>query len=94
MKKKMFILCLFVLIFATGCFKTGAKDILNDVEKKYNNLKTYHVQGELEIVNNEDVFKYDVDVLFKKDDKYKVTLTNKNNNHEQIILKNTDGVYV
>ena len=94
MKKKMFILCLFILIFTTGCFKTGSKDVLNDLEKKYKNLKTYHVQGELEIVNNEDVFKYDVDVLFKKDDKYKVTLTNKNNNHEQIILKNTDGVYV
>jgi len=94
MKKKLLILCLFVLIFTTGCFKNGEDNALKDLEKKYKNLKTYHVIGELEIVNNEDIFKYDVDVLFKKDDKYKVTLTNQNNDHEQIILKNTEGVYV
>lgn len=94
MKKKLLILCSLILIVATGCFKNNEENALKDLEKKYKNLKTYHVVGELEIVNNEDIFKYDVDVLFKKDDKYKVTLTNQNNDHEQIILKNTEGVYV
>jgi len=34
------------------------------------------------------------DLAKKKKDMYKVSLTNKANNHEQIILKNNDGVYV
>lgn len=94
MKKKLFILCLLIPIFITGCFNSDNKDVFSEVEKKYKNLKSYHLTGVLEIVNNDDTFKYDVDVLYKKDDKYKVSLTNKNNNHEQIILKNNDGVYV
>ena len=35
-----------------------------------------------------------VEVCYKKDNYYKVTLTNTANNHTQIILKNQDGVYV
>ena len=31
---------------------------------------------------------------YLKKDKFRVGLTNKTNNHEQIILKNDDGVYV
>ncbi len=94
MKKKLLILLCFLMIFATGCFKYDSKDVLQDLEKKYKNLKAYHVEGELEIINNEDIFTYDVDVKFKKDDQYRVSLKNQSNSHEQIILKNSDGVYV
>ena len=48
----------------------------------------------MEIINNEDVYKYDVKVSFKEEDYYRVSLKNESNNHEQIILKNDDGVYV
>lgn len=94
MKKRLLMILFLLMIFTTGCFKYDSKDALNDLDKKYKNLKAYHIEGELEIVNNEDTFKYDVDVKFKKDDQYRVSLKNKNNNHEQIILKNTEGVYV
>lgn len=94
MRKKLLTLLLLVMFCATGCFKYDAKDAMNDLEKKYKNLKAYHLEGELEIINNEDVFRYDVNVSFQKDDKYRVSLKNKSNNHEQIILKNPDGVYV
>jgi len=94
MKKKLVILGSIFIFLLTGCFKGDSENIFDDIEKKYSNLKTYHIAGELEIVNNDDIFNYNVDVLYKKDDKYKVTLTNQNNGHEQIILKNNDGVYV
>lgn len=94
MKRKLLMILLLLLFITTGCFKNSSDNALKDLEKKYKNLKAYHVEGELEIVNNEDTFIYDVDVLFQKEDKYKVSLKNKNNNHEQIILKNADGVYV
>lgn len=94
MKLKIF-LCLTILsIFTTGCFGNGSDDVVGSFEKNYKNLKAYHIKGNLEILNNEDLYTYDVDVIFKKDDKYKVSLKNVNNNHEQIILKNEDGVYV
>ncbi len=48
----------------------------------------------MEIMSNEETFTYSLEVSYLKDDFYKVTLVNQTNNHEQIILKNTQGVYV
>lgn len=93
MKRKILIASFLILFLTCGCC-INKKDVLKDLDKKYSNLKSYHLNGKLEILNNEDTYKYDVDVLYKKDNKYKVTLVNQNNNHEQIILKNEDGVYL
>ena len=48
----------------------------------------------MKIVNNEDTYDYDVKVSYSKDDNYKIELTNLLNNHEQVILRNDEGVYV
>ena len=95
MKKKFLFISIF-LCFITlfGCVKYGEKNILNDLEKKIKKIESYHATGLLEITNNDDTYQYDVDVAYKKDDNYRVSLTNKANNHEQIILKNSEGVYV
>jgi len=85
------LLCSFLLI---GCGKYGESDVIKDFEKNINKTKGYHLTGELTIKSNEDTYKYDVDASYKKDNYYRVGLKNKTNNHEQIILKNTDGVYV
>ena len=45
-------------------------------------------------MNNEDTYTYDVKVSYQKPDYYKIELTNTLNNHEQVILRNDDGVYV
>lgn len=78
----------------TGCGKYTVKDAEKDLEKKINGLNDYNLTGEMEIINNDDVYTYDVDVSYSKNDKFRVSLKNKTNNHEQIILKNNDGVYV
>lgn len=90
------ILCVAILccIFVTGCFGKGNKDIVETLTKKVEDVKSYHVTGELEIINNEDRYQYDVEVSYKKEDLFRVSLKNKTNNHEQIILKNTEGVFV
>ena len=92
MKKIIFILCICFLM--AGCGKYTVKDAEKDLEKKINNLDSYNLTGKMEIINNDDVYKYDVDVSYSKSDKFRVSLKNKTNNHEQIILKNSDGVYV
>lgn len=94
MKKKILILLIGICFFSTGCFGNGKKNVLKDFEKKYKDLKAYQLEGNLEILNNEDVYQYDVKVSYQKKDKFNVSLKNKANNHEQIILKNNDGVYV
>ena len=83
-----------VLLLVSGCGKNSETSVINDLEKKVNKASAYKVTGVLEIVNNDEVYTYDVEVSYKKDNNYKVSLTNQANNHTQIILKNTDGVYV
>ena len=95
MKKFLSIfLAILIAIGLTGCKKEDKKTIMNKVYKNVNNAKGYMLEAEMELINNEDSYKYDVTVSYKRDDNYRVSLRNKTNNHEQIILKNKDGVYV
>ena len=92
---KKVLLCLLTLtMIITGCGKYGEKDIVNDLDKKISKSSSYFMEGNLEIVNDENIYDYKVEVSYKKADQYKVRLVNKSNNHEQIILKNNEGVYV
>ncbi len=90
---KKFLVVLFSLFMLVGCGKND-ENVVKEFEKKVNSLDNYHLIGEMEITNNEDKYNYNVDVTFKKGNYYKVSLVNKENNHEQIILKNDEGVYV
>ena len=95
MKKKLLFLIVIIGVFAiSGCGKNSESDVIKDLTKKINDSKAYYVDGTLEIVNNEDVYTYNVNVSYKEKDNYKVSLVNTVNNHEQIILRNSDGVYV
>ena len=91
--KKIFII-LGVVLFLTGCGKYNDKNLINDMSKKINNSKSYHLIGNLDIYRNEEKFSYDVDSIYKKEDLFKVDLKNKSNDHEQIIIKNNEGVFV
>lgn len=94
MKKKIVFCLLLFCLFLTGCGNNNSKNVINNLTKKINGLKSYTIEGNLEIINNDDVFNYYVSSNYKSKDKYKVVLKNISNNHEQIILKNDDGVYV
>lgn len=91
MKKKIVFLLVVLCLVFTGCEKNN---VAKELEKKYGDLKGYTLSGTLEIFNNDDVYNYDVNVIYQKKDNFNVSLLNKANNHEQIILKNDDGVYV
>jgi len=94
LKKIIPLILLIASIILTGCGKYDEKDIQKDLKKNMDKLSAYQLEGDLEIVNNDDVYSYKVNVSYKKEDNYKVSLTNKSNNYEQIILKNKQGVYV
>lgn len=93
MKKRIFILFLISILFV-GCFNNKKKNVVDVLDKNLSNMKSYRMNGVLSISNNEDTYNYDVEVSFKKKDNYRVSIINKSNGHEQIILKSNDEVYV
>ena len=94
MKNYLFLFLLFLCLFVVACGKNNKANVKEDIGKKINDLKAYQLSGKLEVVNNDDVFNYNVSVNYKDKDFYRVSLKNIANNHEQIILRNDDGVYV
>lgn len=92
--KKIAVLTICLMLVLTGCGKKGKEDLVGEFEKSVNNAKSYILKGNMEILSNEETYTYSLEVRYLKEDYYKVTLVNQTNNHEQIILKNQDGVYV
>ena len=92
--KKIAILSLVLMLVLTGCGKKKPEDLVGKFEKSISNAKSYVLKGNMEILSNEETFTYSLEASYLKDNFYKVTLVNQTNNHEQIILKNKDGVYV
>lgn len=95
MRKYLLLVFSFIFCFVMcGCGKNGSKDVLNEFSKKIEKLDSYYLDGDLEIINNDDSYLYNVEVAYSKDNNFRVSLKNKVNNHEQLILRNSDGVYV
>ncbi|MCM1370680.1 MAG: hypothetical protein NC181_02160 [Clostridium sp.] len=95
MKKGLITMFIILTSFLlTGCGKYSVEDLVKDFSKKVNDSNSYKLDGILEIVNNDDTYSYDVNVSYKKENNFKVSLKNKINNYEQIILRNNDGIYV
>ena len=93
MKKIFLSLLSILLLVCTGCFNNN-KNVVEQFKKDVESLKSYKVNGVLEIINNENTYKYDVEATYKKNDMFKVDLKNQTNDHQQIILKNEEGVFV
>ena len=92
--KKYLILITIMCLILTGCGSYKLEDAVNDFTKSVENSKSYKLNGTMEISSGEELFTYNIDAYFLKDDFYKVVLVNQTNNHEQVILKNKEGVYV
>ncbi len=75
-----------------GCNKANdpKKQLLNSLK----DVKTYHLQADMTVLNDQDNYEYFLDVSYKDDDFFRVSMKNKTNNHEQIILRNAEGVFV
>lgn len=89
--KLFFLISIFLLV---GCGKKTDEDILKKLEKKLEDSSSYYLEGIMEIMNNEDTYTYEVKVSYQKQNYYRIELVNTLNNHEQVILRNDEGVYV
>lgn len=94
MKKYLVLLSFIMLITLGGCGKYNVSNAIDDFKKQVENSKSYKLSGTMEINNDEEIYTYSLETYFLKDDYYKVILINQTNNHEQVILKNKEGLYV
>lgn len=92
--KRYFGLLVVMLLILTGCGKYTVSDAKEEFKKQVEGSKSYKLSGTMEIHGDEEIFTYSLETYFLKDDFYKVILINQTNNHEQVILKNTEGLYV
>jgi len=77
-----------------GCSNFSSSDAVSKFKKLLEENEVYTMTGEMDIVSNEEIYHYNVTVDYKEGTYYKASLVNKDNSHEQIILKNDTGVYV
>ena len=94
MKRKFFLSIIIVLLLFTGCGKDNENKVLKKIKNNINEHDKYEIKANLELISNDESYNYDVIVNNYKDKFYKVSLKNKSNSKEQIILKNEDAVYV
>ena len=93
MKKKVKLLILVVSFFVVvGCNKAAdpKKQVLNMLK----GVSSYHLDANMTLYNNDDSYKYSLAVDYKDKDLFRVSMKNKANEHEQIVLRNNDGVFV
>lgn len=92
--KKIITLLLLCVCFLCGCQKESADTVVDNFAKKVNDTKSYVLKGNMEIYADEETFTYSIEVNYLQDNFYKAIMVNQTNNHEQIILRNSDAVYV
>ena len=72
-------------------------DVSDILSKQKEDLTGYHMEATMDIENGDDVRSYFVTTDYQKkedQDNFRVSLLDKNINQEQIIIRNSDGVFV
>jgi outer membrane lipoprotein-sorting protein len=82
------------MLALTGCVEKGKDDIVKDLDAKVKSMKGYEAEAKLSIKTGTEVQEYDVDIWHSKPSFYRVSLKNAKRDQSQIILRNTDGVFV
>ena len=91
---KKFLLIAFMIVLLSGCKRNNTDNVIKKFSDLVSSSDSYHLKGKMSIISDEEEFNYTFDVKYLKDDYYKVTLFNTNNNHEQVILRSEGDVYV
>ena len=91
---KRVILLVSILFLFTACGSQNNVDVVKELKNNIEKSKSYKLIGTMDLNSDEETFNYKLEVNYLQDDYYKVQMINTTNDHEQIILKNSDGLYV
>lgn len=84
-----------MVIFLSACGEKSQEDVVKKLDEKLNDMDGYKVEADMNMNTGQEEQTYEIDVWYKKDDLYRVALSNEEDEKgNQIILKNDDGVFV
>jgi outer membrane lipoprotein-sorting protein len=87
------VLCLAVALGGCGG-KKDAGSVVKDLSQRLGKLDSYKTSGKMVLQNGQQPQEYQLDVWYKNPHFYRIALTNQKQDITQIVLKNTDGVFV
>lgn len=85
---------LIVVLFLAGCGAKSEEEVIEQLGKKTEQLKSYKLTAKMTFESGEKPQTYDVEVWHKKPSYYRIKIENENDEQNQIILRNDDGVFV
>lgn len=93
---RFFVTITFCLLFIlAACGEKSQEDVIEKLEESIETMDGYKVHAEMKMSTGQEEQTYGINVWHKKDDYYRVSLSNENDEKGgQVILKNDDGVYV
>ncbi|SDC17298.1 Outer membrane lipoprotein-sorting protein [Pelagirhabdus alkalitolerans] len=89
----LIVLC-FVMFVLQACQEPTKEDVIEDLDQKQQELRSYHAEVMMEISTGENAQVYDIDLSYMVDDFYRVVMKNDQSEEDQVILKNEEGVFV
>lgn len=99
MRKKHFLSLVVLLgmlaLVLTACGEKSKEDVVKKLDNQVASMKGYKSKAEMKMTTGEEPQKYDLDIWYKEKDHYRVSLSNVDDEKgNQVILKNSDGVFV
>ncbi|WP_067730262.1 LolA family protein [Oceanobacillus damuensis] len=89
-----FVLALLIVLLA-ACGEKSQEDVIAKLEENLEDMTGYKTKAEMSMNTGQEEQKFNIEVWYKQEDFYRVSLENSLDQKEsQIILKNEDGVFV
>lgn len=87
-------LLLMMVYILAGCGPKTAENVVNDLSKNVTKISGYKTRGTMVFQTGKTPQEYDVEVWYQKPGFYRISLSSKQQNVTQIILRNNEGVFV
>lgn len=86
-------LLIFTLLLV-GCGAKSQEEVIEHLSKKTEQMKSYKLTAKMTFESGEKPQTYHVEVWHKKPSYYRIKIENENDEQNQVILRNDDGVFV
>ncbi|MGP4081917.1 LolA family protein [Pseudalkalibacillus sp. R45] len=95
LKRILSLLVIALLVTAlAACGSKSQKDVLSDLEKTMDKMSGYKSEATMTLQTGENPLTYEIEIWHKKPSFYRVSLKNAEKDQSQMILRNSEGVFV